>query len=224
MLSVDILSVIRNGAAAAMRTLATSTRPIGSIDSPLSSFVTPSLFHSMLITFLLCKSFPPQPSFSSSALTPRISRTITATTAAYYCYCTCSRYMLIADTCVRELTQKSHSLSFPLYSLLFHTIHSKSDYCHTALLSFSLISHHFSLFSSHTQTHQQRVHRHINFCCYRPWKINILGHTLLYRPEHLSKFQGHSSTASYLSQGSLIKTPSEKYASGAILGHVYLDE
>ena len=48
MLSVDILSVIRNGAAAAMRTLATSTAPIGSIDSPLSSFITPSLFHSML--------------------------------------------------------------------------------------------------------------------------------------------------------------------------------
>jgi len=56
-------------AAAAMRTLATSTPPIGSIDSPLSSFVTPPLFHSTLKTFLLCKSFPPQPSFSSSGLT-----------------------------------------------------------------------------------------------------------------------------------------------------------
>jgi len=37
-----------------------------------------------------------------------------------------------------------------------------------------------------------------------------------------AKFQGHSSTVSYLSQESLMK--SEKYASGAILGHVYLDE
>ena len=39
-----------------------------------------------------------------------------------------------------------------------------------------------------------------------------------------AKFQGHSSTVSYLSQGSLMKMPSEKYVSGAILGHVYLDE
>ena len=75
MLSVDILSVIRNGAAAAMRTLATSTPPIGSIDSPLSSFVTPSLFHSTLKTFLFYKSFPPQPCFSFSGLTPRIPQT-----------------------------------------------------------------------------------------------------------------------------------------------------
>jgi len=77
MLSVDILSVIRNGAAAAaaMQTLATITPPIGSIDSPLSSFVSPSLFHSTIKTFLFYKSFPPQPSFSSSGLTPRISRT-----------------------------------------------------------------------------------------------------------------------------------------------------
>jgi len=34
----------------------------------------------------------------------------------------------------------------------------------------------------------------------------------------------NSSRASYLSQGSLMKMPSVKYASGAILGHVYLDE
>ena len=39
-----------------------------------------------------------------------------------------------------------------------------------------------------------------------------------------AKFQGHSSAASYHSQGSQMKMPSEKYASGAILGHVYLDE
>jgi len=32
---------------------------IGSIDSPLSSSITPSLFHSRLKTFLFCKSFPP---------------------------------------------------------------------------------------------------------------------------------------------------------------------
>jgi len=35
-----------------------------------------------------------------------------------------------------------------------------------------------------------------------------------------AKFQGHSSMASYLSQGSQMKMPSEKYVSGAILGHV----
>ena len=37
---------------------------------------TPSLFHSRLKTFLFCKSFPPKPTFSSSALTPRIPRTV----------------------------------------------------------------------------------------------------------------------------------------------------
>jgi len=47
---------------------------IGSIDSPLSSSITPSLFHSKLKTFLFCKSFPPQPSFSSSGLTSRMIR------------------------------------------------------------------------------------------------------------------------------------------------------
>ena len=35
------------------------TSSIGSVDSPLSSFITPSLFHSRLKTFLFCKSFPP---------------------------------------------------------------------------------------------------------------------------------------------------------------------
>jgi len=35
------------------------TSSIGSIDSPLSSSFTPSLFHSRLKTFLFCKSFPP---------------------------------------------------------------------------------------------------------------------------------------------------------------------
>ena len=39
-----------------------------------------------------------------------------------------------------------------------------------------------------------------------------------------AKFQGRSSRASYLSQGSLVKMPSEKYASEAILGYVYVDE
>ena len=38
--------------------------------------ITPSLFHSRLKTFLSCKSFPPQPSFSPSGLTPRIPRTV----------------------------------------------------------------------------------------------------------------------------------------------------
>ena len=35
------------------------TSSIGSIDSPLSSSITPSLFHSRLKTFLFCISFPP---------------------------------------------------------------------------------------------------------------------------------------------------------------------
>ena len=34
------------------------TSSIGSINSPLSSSITPSLFHSRLKTFLFCKSFP----------------------------------------------------------------------------------------------------------------------------------------------------------------------
>ena len=46
------------------------TSSIGSIDSPLSSSLTTSPFHS---TFLFCKSFPP---FSSSGLTPRIPQTV----------------------------------------------------------------------------------------------------------------------------------------------------
>ena len=41
--------------------------------------ITPSLFYSRLKTFLFCKSFPPQPSFSSSELTTWIPRTV-------YCY------------------------------------------------------------------------------------------------------------------------------------------
>ena len=48
------------------------TFSVASVDSPLSSSITPSLFHSRLKTFLFCKSFPPQPSSSSSPLTPRI--------------------------------------------------------------------------------------------------------------------------------------------------------
>ena len=50
--------------------------PISSIDSPLSSSITPSLFHSRLKTFLFYKSFPPQPTFSSPGLTPWIPRTV----------------------------------------------------------------------------------------------------------------------------------------------------
>ena len=63
MLSVDILSVVRNGAAAAMRTLATSIPPIGSIDSPLSSFVSPPLFHSTLKTFIVYNKILPTAAF-----------------------------------------------------------------------------------------------------------------------------------------------------------------
>ena len=36
------------------------TSSIGSFDSPLSSSIIPSLFHSRLKTFLFCKSFPPR--------------------------------------------------------------------------------------------------------------------------------------------------------------------
>jgi len=43
------------------------------------SFITPSLFHSMLQTFLFCKSFPTQPSVSSSGLTAWIPRTFIVT-------------------------------------------------------------------------------------------------------------------------------------------------
>ena len=39
------------------------TSSISSIDSPLSSSITPLLFHSRLKTFLFCKSFPPKPTF-----------------------------------------------------------------------------------------------------------------------------------------------------------------
>ena len=38
-----------------------------------------------------------------------------------------------------------------------------------------------------------------------------------------AKFQNRSSRASYLSQGSLMKMPSVKHASGAIFGHIYID-
>ena len=40
-----------------------------------------------------------------------------------------------------NVAQRVNSLCFSLRSLLFHTVHSKSDNCHAALLSFSLISH-----------------------------------------------------------------------------------
>ena len=49
---------------------------ISSIDSLLSSSITPSLFHSRLKTFLFYKSFPSQPTFSSPGLTSRIPRTV----------------------------------------------------------------------------------------------------------------------------------------------------
>ena len=42
------------------------TSSVGSIDSPLSSSIDPSLFYSRLITYPLCKSFPSYSSFSSS--------------------------------------------------------------------------------------------------------------------------------------------------------------
>ena len=38
------------------------------------------------------------------------------------------------------------------------------------------------------------------------------------------KFRGRRPTASYFSHGSLVKKPSVKYASRAILVHIYLDE
>ena len=42
----------------------------------ISSKPSPPLFHFRLKTFLFCKSFPPQPSFSSSGLTTQIPRTV----------------------------------------------------------------------------------------------------------------------------------------------------
>jgi len=84
---------------------------------------------------------------------------VTATTSAYYCYCLAVGRTLIR-VCGNQL-KESHSLTFPLRSLLFHTIRSKSYYCHTALPTFSLISHHCSLFSPHTQTHHQLAHPYI---------------------------------------------------------------
>jgi len=54
--------------------------------------------------------------------------------------------------CVRGNNSRVTRFALPLNSLLFHTIHSKSEYCLTEFLSLSLISHHSSLFSPHTQT------------------------------------------------------------------------
>ena len=49
----------------------------------ISALRTGSLFHSRLKTCLFCISFPPQPSFSSSGLTPRIPRTVYRYFSAY---------------------------------------------------------------------------------------------------------------------------------------------
>jgi len=60
-----------------------------------------------------------------------------------------------------KLTQKSHSLSFPLRSLLFHTNHSKSDYCHGVTDFLTHLSSFLTFLTAYTQTHQQCVHRYI---------------------------------------------------------------
>jgi len=52
----DIQYVVTN---AKIKLFADGTSSIGSIDSPLSSSITHSLFHSRLKTFLFCISFPP---------------------------------------------------------------------------------------------------------------------------------------------------------------------
>ena len=49
----------RNLSNSASPSCMSGTSSIGSIDSPLSSSITPSLFHSRLKTFLFCKFFPP---------------------------------------------------------------------------------------------------------------------------------------------------------------------
>ena len=51
-----------------------------------------------------------------------------------------------------KLTQRVTRLAVFLYCLLSHTTHGTSVYCHTALLSFSLISQHLSDSSPHTHT------------------------------------------------------------------------
>ena len=48
------------------------TSSVGSLDSPLSSSITPSLFHSRLKNSLFCKSFPPKhPFLPRDAMHPR---------------------------------------------------------------------------------------------------------------------------------------------------------
>jgi len=52
------------------------TPSIGSIDSPLSSSITPHSFIPGVISSLFCISFPSQPSFTASGLTSRIPQTV----------------------------------------------------------------------------------------------------------------------------------------------------
>jgi len=49
-------------------------------------------------------------------------------------------YASVSAVMCGNIAQRVNSLCFSLRSLLFHTVHSKSDNCHAALLSFSLIS------------------------------------------------------------------------------------
>ena len=88
--------VIQRASAATWRSPLSSTRPPRQtttsgryiISSHVLYSITPSLFHSRLKTFLFSKSFPPQPSFSSSGLTQRIPRTV-------YRYCDLSIFVFL---------------------------------------------------------------------------------------------------------------------------------
>jgi len=59
--------------------------------------------------------------------------------------------------CAGNIAQESTRLASLLYCSISHTIHSKSEYCLTVLLSYSLISQHIAL---RTHTHTQAHHRH----------------------------------------------------------------
>ena len=90
---------------------------------------------------------------------------------------------------VRNITQRVNSLCFSLRSLLFHTVHSKSDNCHAALLSFSLISHPFSLsLAVHTPTLSlfdsltNRLRIPVYICGSTSWSVSSSAQTFIAKP------------------------------------------
>ena len=94
------------------------TFSIGSIDTPHSSSIAPSLFHSRLKPSLFCKSFPTQPSFSSAKLIPRIPWTVYRYFRAYLFVVFCSQLFSCwfhavdqSDSC-RLLIARQNSISY----------------------------------------------------------------------------------------------------------------